>query len=122
MKKLSKLFSEHGVVHINSTLSNTFVTLTTSCGRVVAWASGGSVGFRGSRRSTSYAAQATGDKIGKMCLQQGFHHLLIQFQGVGYGKEAALRGLLQNDLKILKIEEKTRVPFNGCRASRKRRV
>lgn len=111
-----------GVIHVHTTLNNTIINLATAEGNVLAWASAGSLGFKGSRRSTSYAAQSVAEKIGKECLARQLGVLHVKFKGVGYGKESSLRGLQSLGLQIVKIEDKTRMPFNGCRPPKRRRV
>ena len=110
------------IIHVLTTLSNTIITLTHLNGDTLAWASGGSEGFKGSKRSTSYAAQVTGEKIGKECTSQGIYFVYVKFKGIGYGKEASLRGLQSAGLNILKLEDTTMIPFNGCRPRKRRRV
>jgi small subunit ribosomal protein S11 len=110
------------IIHVLTTLSNTIITLTNLNGDTIAWASGGSEGFKGSKRSTSYAAQVAGEKIGKQCLGQGIYFVYVKFKGIGYGKEASLRGLQSAGVNILKLEDTTMIPFNGCRPSKRRRV
>jgi len=120
-KKYDQL-NKTAVIHVLTTLSNTIITLTNLKGDTLAWASGGSEGFKGSKRSTSYAAQVTGEKIGKECLSKGIHFVYVKFKGIGYGKEASLRGLQSIGLNVLKLEDTTMIPFNGCRPVKKRRV
>ncbi len=105
---------------ITTTLNNTILNVTDMAGNTLLWASAGSVGFKGSKRSTSYAAQATAEKIAQNCLSQNLLRVHVKLKGVGYGKEAALRGLHTSGLKITKIEDLTRVPFNGCRQKKRR--
>ena len=90
-------------------------------GNTLLWASAGSVGFKSSKRSTSYASQATAEKVARNCLSRNLVRVHIKFKGVGYGKEAALRGLQTSGLQIKKIEDLTRIPFNGCRQKKRRR-
>eukprot|EP00227_Mantoniella_beaufortii_P022285 CAMPEP_0197583378 /NCGR_PEP_ID=MMETSP1326-20131121/6320_1 /TAXON_ID=1155430 /ORGANISM="Genus nov. species nov., Strain RCC2288" /LENGTH=345 /DNA_ID=CAMNT_0043147597 /DNA_START=161 /DNA_END=1198 /DNA_ORIENTATION=- len=113
---------ETAIVHVASLLNNTFVTLTNMDGDVLAWASGGTQGFKGSRRATSYAAQVVAEKIGKACITKGFVFVAAKVKGPGYGKEAALRGLKMGGVQITSIRDVTAIPFNGCRQKRKRRV
>lgn len=96
---------------ITTTLNNTILNVTDMAGNTLLWASAGSVGFKGSKRSTSYAAQATAEKIAQNCLSQNLLRVHVKLKGVGYGKEAALRGLHTSGLKITKIEDLTRGPF-----------
>jgi small subunit ribosomal protein S11 len=109
-------------VCITTTLNNTLINVTDMLGNTLLWASAGSVGFKGSKRSTSYAAQATAERIGQNCLSRNFFRVHVKLRGVGYGKEAALRGLQISGLKITKIEDLTQIPFNGCRPKKRRRL
>lgn len=121
-QKKSEQMNKTGIIHVLTTLSNTIVTLTNLKGDTLSWASGGSQGFKGSKRSTSYAAQMTGEAIGKECLSRGILYVHVKFKGIGYGKESSLRGLQSTGLNIIKLEDTTMIPFNGCRPVKKRRV
>ena len=110
------------IVHVLSLLNNTFVTLTTLDGKTVAWSSGGTEGFKVSRRSTSYAAQLSGESIGKKALANNMHVVTARIKGPGYGKAASLRGLKMAGVKIIHIQDVSPLPFNGCRPKKKRRV
>ncbi len=110
------------IVHVLSLLNNTFVTLTTLDGKTVAWSSGGTEGFKGSRRSTSYAAQLSGENIGKKAIANNMHVVTARIKGPGYGKAASLRGLKMAGVKIIHIQDISPIPFNGCRPKKKRRV
>ena len=112
----------YAIALIQSTLSNTFVTITDTKGNVKAWASSGTVGFRGARRSTNYAAQATAENVARVAIQLGIHYVEVRVKGLGYGKEAALRGLSLGGLIINQIRDVTPIPHNGCRPPKKRRV
>lgn len=123
--KTEKNASEHSrlaLIHVNTTLRNTIISLSTLDGNVLAWTSSGALGFKGSRKSTSYAAQAAAEKIAKDCLNRGITSTYVKLKGLGYGKESSLRGLQLGGISILKIEDTTPMPFNGCRAPKKRRV
>ena len=109
-------------VCVTTTLNNTIINVTDMDGNTLLWASAGSVGFKGSKRSTSYASQATAEKVARNCLSRNLVRVHIKFKGVGYGKEAALRGLQTSGLQIKKIEDLTRIPFNGCRQKKRRRL
>ena len=113
---------EKAVVHVLSLLNNTFVTLTTLDGKTLAWTSGGTQGFKGSRRATSYAAQLSGEKIGKIALEKDLQTVAARVKGPGYGKAASLRGLKMAGVKIIQIQDVSPLPFNGCRPKKKRRV
>ena len=110
------------IVHVLSLLNNTFVTLTTLDGKTVAWSSGGTEGFKGSRRSTSYAGQLSGENIGKKAIANNMHVVTARIKGPGYGKAASLRGLKMAGVKIIHIQDISPIPFNGCRPKKKRRV
>jgi len=112
----------HAIAHIQSTLSNTIITITDFEGNVKTWCSSGTAGFKGSRRSTNYAAQAAGDKAARMALQLGIKTIQIKMKGLGYGKESCIRGLILGGLVVTHIFDITAVPHNGCRASKKRRI
>ncbi len=103
-------------------LNNTFVTLTTLDGKTLAWSSGGTEGFKGSRRATSYAAQSSGETIGRIALEKKLSVVSACLKGPGYGKEASLRGLRMAGIKIVKIQDVSSIQHNGCRPKKKRRV
>ena len=107
---------------ITTTLNNTILNVTDLKGNTLLWASAGSVGFKGSKRSTSYAAQATAEKIAQNCVARNLVRVHVKLKGIGFGKEAAIRGLQISGLKITKIEDLTRIPFNGCRPKKRRRL
>ena len=113
---------KYAIALIQSTLSNTFITITDMKGDVKTWASSGTVGFRGARRSTNYAAQATAEKVARAASQLGIRCVEVKIKGLGYGKEAALRGLKLGGLVITQIRDVTPIPHNGCRPPKKRRV
>ena len=112
----------HAVVHIQTTLNNTIITLTNAGGDTLLWASAGSLGFRGSRGSTSYAAQATAESVSRRAFQRGVQTVHARMQGMGYGKESSLRGLQIGGLRVVRIVDTTLVPHNGCRPPKRRRV
>ena len=103
-------------------MNNTFVTLTTLDGDTIAWASGGTQGFKGSRRATAYAAQLCGETIGKACVNRKLFVVSAKIKGPGYGKESSLRGLKSAGVKVVKIQDVSPTPHNGCRPKKKRRV
>jgi small subunit ribosomal protein S11 len=120
MKK--KLSPQTGILCISTTLNNTFVNLTDMDGNTLYVASSGSLGFKGSKKASSYAAQATTEKVLKFCVNHSVRSLVIKLRGVGYSKDAALKSVLQKNFKILQISETTQRPFNGCRQTKKRRI
>nr|QGN73929.1 ribosomal protein S11 [prasinophyte sp. MBIC10622] len=112
----------HALAHIQTTLNNTIITLTTLDGDTLLWGSAGSMGFRGSRGSTSYAAQVTAENVSRRAHQRGVQTIDVRTQGMGYGKESSLRGLQIGGLKVLRIVDTTLIPHNGCRPPKRRRV
>lgn len=121
-KKKVKKNITRGVAHINSTFNNTMVTISDMQGNVVAWSSSGSCGFKGSRKSTPYAAQMAADKAGRAAQEHGLMTLDIEVKGPGSGRESSLRALQAIGLTITSIKDITPVPHNGCRAPKRRRV
>ena len=112
----------NGVVHIQSTFNNTLITITDVSGNVISWSSAGARGFRGSRKSTPFAAQvAAGDAAAK-AMEHGLKHVTVMVKGPGAGRESALRALAAAGLKISLIRDVTPIPHNGCRQPKRRRV
>ena len=122
MSRFFKKLHQHGIVHIQSTRNNTIITLTTTQGATRFASSAGGLGFRNTRKSTTYAAHALAEVVATRALALGFSHVTVHVQGLGYGKQSALRALAISRLTIVEIREHTRVPHNGCRAPKKRRV
>lgn len=116
------LQKKHAIAHIQSTLSNTIITITDCSGNTKTWSSSGRVGFKGSRRSTNYAAQATADHVARGAVQLGIRSVEVKIKGLSYGKESALRGLLMGGLSITQISDITPLAHNGCRPPKRRRV
>lgn len=110
------------IIHIQSTLNNTLLTLTEGNGNTLYWTSAGSTGFKNSRKSTSYAAQAAAEKIAQFCQSRKIKQVNVKIKGLGYGKEACLKGLQLNGIIIHRIEEVNTIPHNGCRLPKKRRM
>ncbi len=111
-----------GVAHVNSTFNNTIVTITDAQGNTVSWSSAGHLGFKGSRKSTPYAAQIAAEDAGKKAKEHGVKTLEVLVKGPGSGRESALRALQSVGFGILSIVDITPVPHNGCRPRKKRRV
>ena len=111
-----------GVVHIKSSFNNTIVTITDTSGNVISWASSGAVGFKGSRKSTPYAAQVAADDAGKKAAEHGVRTLEVEIKGPGSGRESALRALQAVGFTITSIRDVTPIPHNGVRPSKRRRV
>lgn len=108
--------------HIQSTFNNTIITITDLKGDVITWSSGGSVGFKGSRKSTPYAAQLAGQQAARQAMDQGVREMDVFMKGPGPGREAAVRALQASGIIVRSISDVTPVPHNGCRPPKKRRV
>ena len=120
-KKGKRLVAE-GVVHIHSTFNNTIVSISDTTGGVVAWASAGSVGFKGSRKGTPFAAQLAAENAAKKAADQGMRSVQVYVKGPGGGREPALRSLQQAGFAVSLIRDVTPIPHNGCRPPKRRRV
>ena len=121
-KKSKKNFGQSGVVHIKSYFNNTIVNISDVSGNAVSWSSSGSMGFRGSKKSTPYAAQIATDAAGKKAYDIGLRKLDVLMKGPGSGRESALRALQNIGFIINNIKDVTPLPHNGCRPKKKRRV
>ena len=121
-KKKERRNVQNGVVHIQSTFNNTIVTITDVSGNVIAWASAGSVGFKGSRKSTPFAAQLAAEQAAKKAMEQGVKAIEVYVKGPGAGREAALRSLQAAGFRVDLIRDVTPSPHNGCRPPKRRRV
>lgn len=121
-KKKVKKNIPSGVAHINSTFNNTIVTITDTSGNTVSWSSSGNKGFKGSRKSTPFAAQLAAEEAGKKAIEHGMKNIEIIIKGPGNGRESAIRALGSTGLNITIIKDITPIPHNGCRPSKKRRV
>ncbi len=113
---------ERGAVHIQSTFNNTIVTVTDTQGNAVSWASAGEMGFRGSRKSTPFAAQTAAETAAKAAVDQGMKSVAVYVKGPGQGREAAIRALQTAGLEVTLIKDVTPIPHNGCRPPKRRRV
>ncbi len=111
-----------GVAHVNATFNNTMITIADAQGNVIAWATAGSQGFKGSRKSTPFAAQIAGEQAGKKAAEHGMKSLEVQVRGPGSGRESALRALQSVGFTITSIRDVTPIPHNGCRPRKRRRV
>jgi small subunit ribosomal protein S11 len=121
-KKKEKKNIPVGVVHIQSTFNNTIVTITDPIGNVVSWASAGTQGFKGSRKSTPFAAQLAAEEAAKKALEHGMRTIDVFVKGPGAGREAALRALQAAGFSVQLIRDVTPIPHNGCRPPKRRRV
>jgi small subunit ribosomal protein S11 len=111
-----------GVAHINASFNNTMITITDAQGNAISWSSAGMMGFKGSRKSTPYAAQVAADDAGKKAAEHGVRTLEVEVKGPGSGRESALRGLAAVGFNITSIRDVTPIPHNGIRPSKRRRV
>lgn len=111
-----------GVAHVNSTFNNTMVTITDAQGNAISWSSAGAQGFKGSRKSTPYAAQIAAEDAAKKAQEHGMKSLEVEVRGPGSGRESALRALQAAGFQITSIRDVTSIPHNGCRPRKKRRV
>ena len=111
-----------GVAHVNASFNNTMITITDAQGNTIAWSSSGSQGFKGSRKSTPFAAQVAAEQAGRRAMEHGMKSLEIQVKGPGSGRESALRALQAVGFQIASIRDVTPIPHNGCRPRKRRRV
>ena len=121
-KKKVKKNIQSGIAHIQSTFNNTLITITDVGGNAVAWASAGQQGFKGSRKSTPFAAQVAADECAKKAVEHGVRTVSVYVKGPGAGRESAMRALQAAGIKISMIRDVTPIPHNGCRPPKRRRV
>ena len=121
-KKKSRQTIESGIAHIHASFNNTIITISDVQGKVICWATAGGSGFKGSRKSTPYAAQVAAEKAGKMAKEYGMINLEVEVKGPGQGRESSVRSLHACGFRISKITDVTPLPHNGCRPPKKRRV
>ena len=112
----------HGVVHIKSSLNNTIVSISDSQGNVISWASAGNVGFKGSRKSTPFAAQLAAEQCARRAMEHGLRTVEVMVKVPGSGRETAIRSLMNTGLEVNGIKDVTPIPHNGCRPKKRRRV
>ncbi|MBS6121975.1 30S ribosomal protein S11 [Veillonella sp.] len=122
IKRKEKKHIESGAAHIRSTFNNTIVTLTDTNGNALSWASAGGLGFRGSRKSTPFAAQMAAEQAAKAAMEHGLRTVEVFVKGPGSGREAAIRALQAAGLEVTSIKDVTPIPHNGCRPPKRRRV
>lgn len=122
VKKKGKKIAEEGIAHIQSTFNNTIVTITDVSGNVIVWSSAGGQGFKGSRKSTPFAAQVAASAAAKKAIAQGVKKIEVYVKGPGAGRESAIRSLQAAGLEINMIKDVTPIPHNGCRPPKRRRV
>ena len=122
VKKKEKKNISNAIAHVNSSFNNTLITITDYQGNTIAWSSSGSMGFKGSRKSTPYAAQMAAEDAGKKASEHGVKTVDIEVQGPGSGRESALRALQIVGFQVNSIRDVTPIPHNGCRPKKRRRV
>lgn len=122
VKKTKMRGVDHGVAHIQATYTNTIVTIADTAGNVISWGTAGGSGFRGSRKSTPYAASVAAEKAAQKAIQVGVKSVAVQVKGPGPGREAAVRSLHAAGLKVTQIKDVTPLPHNGCRPPKRRRT
>ncbi|MBX3641107.1 MAG: 30S ribosomal protein S11 [Nitrosomonas sp.] len=120
-KKIKKNISE-GIAHVHASFNNTIITITDRQGNVLSWATAGGSGFKGSRKSTPFAAQVAAENAGKTAMEYGVKNLEVRIKGPGPGRDSAVRALNGAGFKITSISDVTSVPHNGCRPPKKRRI
>jgi small subunit ribosomal protein S11 len=122
VKKKEKRIVQSGVAHIHATFNNTIITISDVSGNTVAWSSAGNQGFKGSRKSTHFAAQVAAGAAAKKALDMGMRNIGILVKGPGAGRESSIRAIQAAGLKVTTIKDVTPIPHNGCRAPKRRRV
>ncbi|MCZ6802055.1 MAG: 30S ribosomal protein S11 [Nitrospirae bacterium] len=121
-KKKDKKMVQAGIAHVRASFNNTLVTITDMGGNAIAWSSSGSLGFKGSRKSTPFAATRAGEAAGRKAMEQGMRQIDVYVNGPGSGRESAVRALQSTGLRVTLIRDVTPIPHNGCRPPKKRRV
>lgn len=121
-KKKVKKNIVYGIVHLQATFNNTIITITDKEGNTIAWASAGTVGFSGSRKSTPFAAQLAGESCARQAMEHGMKRVEVYVKGPGSGRESAIRSIQASGLEINLIKDVTPIPHNGCRPPKRRRV
>jgi small subunit ribosomal protein S11 len=121
-KKSKRVIEAEGVAHISATFNNTTITITDSHGNAVSWGSSGKAGFKGSKKSTPFAATVAAENCGREAMNLGLRRVHVRVQGPGSGRESAIQALASVGLRVVSIRDVTPIPHNGCRPPKKRRV
>lgn len=121
-KKKVKKNITHGICHIQASFNNTIVTFTDTQGNAIAWASAGQLGFRGSKKSTPFAAQQASAEAARRAQEHGLNTVEVRVKGPGAGRENAIRALIMTGMRITMVADRSPIPHNGCRASKRRRI
>ena len=122
VKKKVKKNIPHGICHIQASFNNTIVTITDNAGKAICWASAGALGFRGSKKSTPFAAQVASAEAGKKAQEHGINSVDVKVNGPGAGRENAIRALLSLGIRVTSVADNSPIPHNGCRPPKRRRV
>ncbi len=121
-KRARKHVEAEGIAHIKATFNNTLITITDMAGNVVVWGSAGKAGFKGSKKSTPFAATVAAEQAGREAMNLGMRRIHVRVQGPGSGRESAIQALAASGLQVRSIRDVTQIPHNGCRPPKKRRV
>ena len=121
-KKRSRVAFDEAVVHVHSSFNNTIVTLSDKSGNTLLWSSGGKIGYKGSKKSTPFAAQMAGQEVADAALEMGIRRVKVIVKGPGGGREAAIRSMNAAGLRVVMIKDETPIPHNGCRPPKPRRI
>jgi small subunit ribosomal protein S11 len=121
-KKSKRVIEAEGVAHINATFNNTLITITDMAGNTVAWGSAGKAGFKGSKKSTPFAATVAAEQVAREAMSLGVKRVHVRVQGPGSGRESAIQALATAGLQVKSIKDVTPIPHNGCRPPKRRRV
>ncbi len=121
-KKTKKVVDVEGMAHVNATFNNTTVTITDNHGNAISWSSSGKAGFKGSKKSTPFAATVAGEQAGREAFSAGVRRVHVKVQGPGSGRESAIQALATAGLQVKSIRDVTPIPHNGCRPPKRRRV
>ena len=121
-KKTKRVVEAEGIAHVNATFNNTLVTITDMHGNAISWGSSGKAGFKGSKKSTPFAATVAGEQAGREAVTLGVRHVHVRVQGPGSGRESAIQALVAAGLQVKSIKDVTPIPHNGCRPPKRRRV
>ena len=122
VRRIQRKNIERGAAHIHSTFNNTIVTITDEAGNAISWASAGELGFKGSRKSTPFAAQMAAETASKVAMEHGLKKVDVFVKGPGAGRESAIRALQAAGIEVVSIKDVTPIPHNGCRPPKRRRV
>ena len=121
-KKRVRLAFDEGIAHVHSSFNNTIVSISDQAGNVIAWSSGGKIGYKGSKKSTPFAAQLAAEQVARAAAEMGISKVRVIVKGPGGGREASIRSMNAAGLKILMIKDTTPIPHNGCRPPKQRRI